>query len=83
MALLLPAIPILAVVALCYGLLCVVSPFGRCRTCNGIGFALTTDRKGRPRRGKPCRRCQGHGIRIRTGRHLFHLATRIHDDGTR
>jgi hypothetical protein len=73
----------LAAITFCYVLLCAASPFGQCRKCNGMGFALTTDRKGRPKRGKHCRRCNGHGIRIRTGRHLYHLATRIHADGTR
>jgi hypothetical protein len=83
MALTLTAIALTTFVTLCYAALCAVAPFGRCRKCSGLGFALTTDRKGRPKRGKHCRRCNGHGIRIRTGRHLFHLAARLHTDGTR
>jgi hypothetical protein len=71
------------IVTLCYAALCAVSPFGTCRKCRGFGFAMTTDRKGRAKRGKHCRRCDGHGIRIRTGRHLYHLAARLHHDGTR
>lgn len=82
MPLFLAASPIIIAITLGYALLCAVSPFGRCRRCNGIGFALATDRKGRPKRGKTCRRCHGHGIHIRTGRHLYHLATRLHADGT-
>ncbi|MFK4223412.1 hypothetical protein [Streptomyces sp. NPDC019890] len=39
--------------------LCAGSPFGNCRKCRGLGFALTYDRKGRPKRGKHCRRRDG------------------------
>ncbi|MCB5177799.1 hypothetical protein [Streptomyces antimicrobicus] len=63
--------------------LCAVSPFGDCRKCRGFGFALTHDRKGRPKRGKHCRRCDGHGKRIRVGRWLYNRAVRIHRAGTR
>ncbi|AEW95891.1 MULTISPECIES: hypothetical protein [Streptomycetaceae] len=77
------AITLLLAVTLGYALLCAASPFGNCRKCRGLGYRLTYDRKGRPRRGKHCRRCDGHGIRIRVGRHLFNLAARIHHDGTR
>ncbi|MFD3943597.1 hypothetical protein [Streptomyces sp. NPDC058579] len=80
-ALLAIALPLF--VTLGYAALCAASPFGQCRKCDGLGFALTTDRKGKPKRGKHCRRCQGHGIRIRLGRHLFNIAARIHRDGTR
>ncbi|MFB6863438.1 hypothetical protein ACFCZQ_02775 [Streptomyces virginiae] len=66
-----------------YASLCAASPFGRCRKCNGLGFALTHDRKGRPKRGKHCRRCDGHGIRIRVGRHLYNLWARTYRNGTR
>ncbi|MFC8271642.1 hypothetical protein ACFUJR_03680 [Streptomyces sp. NPDC057271] len=83
MTLFLAASACLLAVTLGYGALCAASPFGQCRKCNGLGFALTTDRKGKPKRGKHCRRCNGHGIRIRAGRHLFNIAARIHRDGTR
>ncbi|MEW1720848.1 hypothetical protein [Streptomyces sp. NPDC093109] len=77
------AITCLLAITLCYGGVCAVSPFGTCRKCRGFGFAMTTDRKGRAKRGKHCRRCDGTGKRIRTGRHLYHLAARLHRDGTR
>ncbi|MFJ6935922.1 hypothetical protein [Streptomyces sp. NPDC101132] len=77
------AIACLLAVTLCYSGLCAVSPFGACRKCRGFGFALTTDRKGRPKRGKHCRRCDGHGKRIRLGRWLYNRAARIHRAGTR
>jgi hypothetical protein len=48
-----------------------------------MGFALTTDRKGRAKRGKDCRRCDTTGIRIRFGRHLWNLWRRTYDAGTR
>ncbi|RSS80723.1 hypothetical protein [Streptomyces sp. WAC06614] len=76
------AITLLLAVTFCYGGLCAVSPFGTCRKCRGFGFALTTDRKGRLKRGKHCRRCDGHGKRIRTGRWLYNRAVRIHRAGT-
>ncbi|MFC1409203.1 hypothetical protein ACEZCY_11090 [Streptacidiphilus sp. N1-12] len=79
----LAAIACLLIITLGYVFLCAVSPFGRCRKCNGLGFALHTDRKGRPRRGKDCRRCKTTGARIRFGRHLFNLAADLHREGTR
>jgi hypothetical protein len=76
------AIACLLTVTLGYVATCVASPFGTCRKCNGLGHAITTDRKGRPKRGKTCRRCKGHGKRIRIGRHLYNLASRIRNEGT-
>ncbi|QKV93962.1 hypothetical protein HUT19_21200 [Streptomyces sp. NA02950] len=73
----------LLAITLGYASVCAASPFGTCRKCNGFGFATTTDRKGRPKRGKDCRRCKGHGKRIRAGRWLYNRAARIHRDGTR
>ncbi|MFF4952550.1 hypothetical protein [Streptomyces chattanoogensis] len=73
----------LLAITLGYASLCAGSPFGTCRKCRGFGFAMKTDRKGRPKRGKHCRRCDGHGRRIRIGRHLFNLWLRIYRDGTR
>ncbi len=73
----------LLIVTLCYASLCAGSPFGNCRKCRGFGFAMKTDRKGWPKRGKHCRRCDGLGKRIRVGRHLFNLWLRIYRDGTK
>ena len=70
-------------VTLSYASLCAASPFGNCRKCRGWGFAMRTDRKGRTKRGKDCRRCKATGKRIRVGRHLFNVAARLHRDGTR
>jgi len=62
-----------------YAALCAASPFGACRRCNGLGFALKTNRRGKTTRGKDCRRCRATGARIRTGRHLFNLYRRTRD----
>ncbi|GGL05340.1 hypothetical protein [Mangrovihabitans endophyticus] len=70
--------PAATLVTLGYAAVCTASPFGRCRRCRGLG--RTVSRSGR--RVLLCRHCDGAGIRIRTGRHLFHLAARIHRDGT-
>ncbi|MDB1086466.1 hypothetical protein PJ985_02635 [Streptomyces sp. ACA25] len=72
----------LLVVTLGYILLCVVAPFRTCRLCNGLGFALRTDRRGRPTRGRACRRCHGNGRHLRTGRRAYELAARIHHHAT-
>ncbi|MEV7700743.1 hypothetical protein ACFWZZ_31230 [[Kitasatospora] papulosa] len=74
---------LLLLITLSYSGLCVVSPFGDCRKCRGWGFATKTDRKGRAKRGKDCRRCKATGKRIRIGRHLYNVAARLHRDGTR
>ncbi|MBY8888043.1 hypothetical protein K7472_24845 [Streptomyces sp. PTM05] len=76
------AIAIPPAITLCYGLVCAGSPLGDCRKCRGFGFAMKTDRKGRPKRGKHCRRCDGHGKRIRIGRRLFNAARRTWHDAT-
>ncbi|MFI1353612.1 hypothetical protein ACH4TV_08510 [Streptomyces sp. NPDC020898] len=47
-----------------------------------MGHKLKTDRKGRLKRGKPCRRCKGHGKRIRVGRWLYNRFARIYRAGT-
>ncbi|MDQ0843630.1 hypothetical protein [Streptomyces sp. V1I6] len=73
---------LLILITLCYVCVCAVQPFGRCHKCDGLGFALKHDRKGRPKRGKHCRRCNGHGIRIRRGRHLYNLWARTYRQGT-
>jgi hypothetical protein len=72
----------LLTVTLGYVSVCAASPYGDCRKCNGFGFATKTDRKGRPKRGKTCRRCKGHGKRIRVGRRLYNLWLHVHDNGT-
>ena len=71
--------PFVTAVTLCYAAVCAVSPFGTCRHCSGRG------RVGAKRglHSRPCRRCDGTGIRIRRGRHLYHLAARIYRDGNR
>lgn len=76
------AITLILGVTLCYVAVCAASPFDDCRRCRGMGHALTTDRKGRPRRGKDCRRCKSTGKRIRVGRHLYNLWARAYRDGT-
>ncbi|MFF4229164.1 hypothetical protein [Streptomyces sp. NPDC001820] len=77
------AIACLLTITLGYSSLCAASPFGPCRKCRGWGFQMKTDRKGRLKRGKDCRRCQATGRRIRIGRHLYNVAARLHRDGTR
>jgi hypothetical protein len=47
-----------------------------------MGHALKTDRKGRIKRGKDCRRCHATGKRIRTGRWLYNRWARIYRAGT-
>ncbi|WP_030971581.1 hypothetical protein [Streptomyces sp. NRRL S-1824] len=77
------AIAFLLAITFCYGGLCAASPFGDCRKCRGWGHAITTDRKGKAKRGKDCCRCKATGKRIRVGRHLYNVAARLHRDGTR
>ncbi|MCX4610717.1 hypothetical protein [Streptomyces mirabilis] len=66
-----------------YGAKCWLSPFGDCRKCDGMGHAFKTDRKGRLKRGKDCRRCQATGKRIRVGRWIYNRAARTYRAGTR
>ncbi|MFJ4981507.1 hypothetical protein ACIP6X_40385 [Streptomyces coeruleorubidus] len=73
----------LLVVTLGYGFKCWLSPFGDCRKCDGMGHALNTDRKGRLKRGKDCRRCHATGKRIRVGRWIYNRAARTYRAGTR
>ncbi|WP_405890270.1 hypothetical protein OG427_17960 [Streptomyces sp. NBC_00133] len=77
------AIACLLAITLGYSSLCAASPFGRCRKCSGWGFQMKTDRKGRLKRGKDCRRCQATGRRIRVGRWIYNRASRIYREGTR
>ncbi|MEU1122274.1 hypothetical protein ABZ371_01485 [Streptomyces sp. NPDC005899] len=76
------AITLILGITLCYVGVCAVSPFGDCRRCRGMGHAITTDRKGRMKRGKDCRRCHATGKRIRTGRWLYNRWARVHRAGT-
>lgn len=82
MSLILLAITCPFVVTVCYAAVCAGSPFGRCRTCNGMGYATKINRRGKVTRGKACRRCKTTGQRIRIGRHLFNLAQRLYREGT-
>ncbi|WP_327168809.1 hypothetical protein [Streptomyces subrutilus] len=82
MTLILTASTLILLVTLSYAATCMASPFGNCRKCKGFGFAMTTDRKGRLKRGKHCRRCDGHGKRIRVGRWIYNRAVRLHRAGT-
>ena len=77
------AVACLALITLGYVSVCAGSPFGTCRKCHGLGFALKTSRKGHPKRGKTCRRCKGRGKRVRVGRWLYNRASRIYREGTR
>ncbi|WP_314411989.1 hypothetical protein [Streptomyces sp. DSM 40484] len=76
------AITLILGVTLCYVAVCAGSPFGNCRKCRGMGHALKTDRKGRIKRGKDCRRCKATGKRIRVGRWLYNRWARIYRAGT-
>lgn len=76
------AITLLLGITLCYVGVCASSPFGNCRKCRGMGHAIKTDRKGRMKRGKDCRRCNATGKRIRVGRHLYNLWARTYRAGT-
>jgi DnaJ-class molecular chaperone len=70
--------PLITAVTMCYAAVCAASPFGTCRTCSGLGRIGTK----RGLHSRPCLRCDGTGIRIRRGRRLYHLAARVHRDGT-
>ncbi|MEU9287236.1 hypothetical protein AB0D57_21585 [Streptomyces sp. NPDC048275] len=76
------AITLMLGVTLCYIAVCAASPFGNCRKCSGWGFRMKTDRKGRMKRGKDCRRCKATGKRIRVGRWLYNRWARVYRAGT-
>ncbi|MEU9342853.1 hypothetical protein AB0D74_16755 [Streptomyces sp. NPDC048278] len=73
----------LLAVTLCYGVKCWLSPFGDCRKCAGMGHAITTNRKGKTKRGRDCRRCDATGKRIRVGRWIYNRAARTYRAGHR
>ncbi|OII67466.1 hypothetical protein [Streptomyces sp. CC77] len=79
----LDAMPFLLLITLGYTAVCSASPFGTCRSCKGWGAKVRTSRTGQLRRGRDCRRCGGHGRRLRIGRRLYNSASRLHRDGTR
>lgn len=72
----------LLLVTVGYAGVCAAQPFARCSKCDGMGHKITYTRRGKAKRGKDCRRCNGHGIRIRRGRHLYNLWRRTHTCGT-
>ena len=78
----LAASALLLLITLGYAAVCAALPFGNCRKCSGWGFAMKTDRKGRLKRGKDCRRCKATGKRIRAGRWLYNRWARIYRAGT-
>lgn len=77
------AAPALFLITLGYIAVCVSSPFGNCRKCRGLGFKTRTDRRGRLKRGRDCRRCQATGKRIRLGRRIHNCAARTWRAGAR
>jgi hypothetical protein len=78
----LTAIPGLLFITLGYAAVCALSPFGDCRKCRGFGYKLTTNRRGKLKRGKHCRRCDGHGKRVRAGRWIYNHAARLHRESS-
>ncbi|GGP85254.1 hypothetical protein GCM10010215_08440 [Streptomyces virginiae] len=66
-----------------YTLLCMASPFGTCRKCQGAGAKHTVNRAGKLKKVKPCRRCHGQGKRLRVGRRLHNHSREIHSAGSR
>ncbi|MFD5597342.1 hypothetical protein [Streptomyces griseorubiginosus] len=83
MSLPLLTIACLLAVTLGYSVRCWLSPFGDCRRCHGMGHGFKTDRKGRTKRGRDCRRCDATGKRIRVGRWIYNRAARTYRAGTR
>jgi hypothetical protein len=77
-------LPGIVFITLCYSALCYASPFGTCRKCKGWGSKVWTTRfTGRLKRGRECRRCDGYGRRLRIGRRLYNLVSRLHREGSR
>ncbi|MFF7192863.1 hypothetical protein ACFZAM_04030 [Streptomyces sp. NPDC008079] len=83
MALVMLAFACLMLITLGYIVRCWLSPFGDCHRCGGMGHAFTTNRKGKTKRGKDCRRCDATGKRIRVGRWIYNRAARTYRAGTR
>ncbi|MDR7278397.1 hypothetical protein J2S41_005175 [Catenuloplanes atrovinosus] len=72
---LLCTIPVLVTIG--YFGFCRISPFGRCRVCRGTGRA----RRQYGRVSRACRRCDGTGLRVRTGTRAINRAARLYRDG--
>ncbi|WP_405783225.1 hypothetical protein OG512_30465 [Streptomyces sp. NBC_01378] len=77
------AIACLLAVTLGYVAVCAASPLATCRKCDGLGYQVKFNRRGKPKRARDCRRCDGYGKRIRIGRRLHNRARAIHRAGTR
>ncbi len=69
----------LVIVAAAYAFVCVVTPFARCRRCEGSGKF----RKPVGRTWHPCKRCHGSGHRLRWGRHVSNYLHRTRTHATR
>ncbi len=69
----------LVLAVLIYAAACVVTPFARCRRCDGNGKY----RKPRGRAWHPCKHCKGSGHRLRWGRHVTNDVYRTHHHATR
>jgi DnaJ-class molecular chaperone len=77
------AIACLLAITLGYVAKCAVSPFGDCRTCQGIGQIVAIGRNGKPKAKRPCRRCKTTGKRIRVGRWIYNRLATTYRNGTR
>lgn len=71
--------PGLLALTLCYAAVCAARPFRTCRRCSGRGTRGSRCGVG----SRACHRCDGAGIHIRYGRHLFNEIARLHRDGSR
>jgi hypothetical protein len=69
----------LVLALLVYAVACVVTPFARCRHCDGNGKY----RKPRGRAWHPCKHCHGSGHRLRWGRHITNYVWRTRHHATR
>jgi hypothetical protein len=69
--LILPLVPCLLIVTICYIGLCSASPSGTCTRCRSANHKRT------------CRACDGTGMRPRLGWQVYTALRRIYKDGTR
>lgn len=69
----------LGTAVLIYAMACVITPFARCRRCDGNG---KVQRPG-GRAWHLCRRCKGSGHRLRWGRHVTNYLHRTHEHSRR
>ncbi|MFC5911756.1 hypothetical protein [Streptacidiphilus monticola] len=77
------AIACLFIATLSYAAMCAAKPFATCRKCAGLGHTIRTTRSGKPKPGKPCRRCRTTGLRLRIGRRAWNAYTRNRRQATR